>query len=125
MECILNDYVYDIKSLGILILQHCNVPNLQLLKMLFQHLHNFHQLVTISMAYLSAEHWCLFISDFQNLLCHHGPGSFQETVKLLRTELPDMLHAPYTFVRLTFAARAPLSTVALIERPSHVNVGKQ
>ena len=67
----------------------------------------------------------LFIPDFQNLLCHHGPGSFQETVKLLRTELPDKLHAPYTFVRLTFAARAPLSTVALIERPSHTNVGLQ
>ena len=120
MQCILNIYVYYIEFLDVFRLQYCNEPNLQLLitlKMLFQHLHNLHQLVALSSP--SACHLqdiqlnCLqnvcdlSISNLQNLSCHYGPGSSRETVKLLgKAELPDMLHASYMFIWTHFCRQS-------------------
>ena len=101
-------------------LQYYDIPNLQFLitlKMLFQHLHNSYQLIA-----LLSPHAChpqhiqltrlqdicsLLISDFQNLSCHYGSGSSQETVKILgRAELPDTPHASYMFVRTHFCRQS-------------------
>src|ERR1700722_17942582 len=85
--------------------------------MLFQHLHNFHQLVALSspsachprdIQPIHLQNVCdLSISDIQNLLCHYGPGSSQETAKLLkRSELPGTLHASYMFVQTHFCCQS-------------------
>jgi hypothetical protein len=120
MQCILNVYVYYIKFFGVFGLQYCNVPNLQLLitlKILFQHLHNFHQLVALSspsachpqhIQLTCLQNVCdLSISDFQNWSCCYGPGSSRETVKLLgKAELPDTLHASYMFIQTHFCCQS-------------------